>query len=194
MKKLFAILSLSSLLLAGSVICQAQHLTFKGVPITGTLKEFTNAMVQKGFHHEVTQDGVAVFSGDFAGYKDCSIGVLTLHNQDMVNQVTVFFSDHDTWSSLQSQYENLKALLTKKYGAPAEWSERFTSMAIPSDHGKIYALHSGEYYWYTKFITENGEIRVSLVEGMEYHTGRVCLIYYDKTNTEKARQAAFDDL
>jgi len=183
-----------TLSLCGGGMLKAQHLTFKGVPITGTLKEFTNAMVQKGFHHEVTQDGVAVFSGDFAGYKDCSIGVLTLHNQDMVNRVSVFFSDHDTWSSLQSQYENLKALLTKKYGAPAEWSERFTSMAIPSDHGKIYALHSGEYYWYTKFITENGEIRVSLVEGMEYHTGRVCLIYYDKTNTEKARQAAFDDL
>lgn len=194
MKKLFAIFSLSSLLLAGSVICQAQHLTFMGVPITGTLKEFTNAMVQKGFHHELTQDGVAVFSGDFAGYKDCSIGVLTLQNQDMVNQVTVFFSDHETWSSLQFQYENLKALLTKKYGAPAEWSERFTSMLITSDYDKISALRSGEYYWYTKFITENGEIRVSLVEGMEYHTGRVCLIYYDKTNTEKARQAAFDDL
>lgn len=183
-----------TLSLFGGGMLKAQHLTFKGVPITGTLKEFTSAMVQKGFHHEVTQDGVAVFSGDFAGYKDCSIGVLTLQNQDMVNQVTVFFSDHETWSSLQSQYENLKALLTKKYGAPAEWSERFTSMAIPSDHGKIYALHSGEYYWYTKFITENGEIRVSLVEGMEYHTGRVCLIYYDKTNTEKARQAAYDDL
>lgn len=183
-----------TLSLCGGGMLKAQHLTFKGIPITGTLKEFTNAMVQKGFHHELTQDGVALFSGEFAGYKDCSIGVLTLHNQDMVNRVSVFFSDHETWSSLQSQYENLKALLTKKYGAPAEWSERFTSMAIPSDHGKIYALHSGEYYWYTKFETENGEIRVSLVEGMEYHTGRVCLIYYDKTNTEKARQAAFDDL
>ena len=194
MKKLFAILSLSSLLLAGSVICQAQHLTFKGIPITGTLKEFTNAMVQKGFHHELTQDGVALFSGDFAGNEDCSIGVLTLHNQDMVNRVSVFFSDHDTWPSLQHQYEILKSLLTKKYGDPAEWSERFTSMLITSDYDKISALRSGEYYWYTKFITENGEIRVSLVEGMEYHTGRVCLIYYDKTNTEKARQAAFDDL
>lgn len=183
-----------TLSLCGGGMLKAQHLTFKGIPITGTLKEFTNAMVQKGFHHELTQDGVALFSGDFAGYKDCSIGVLTLHNQDMVNRVSVFFSDHDTWSSLQHQYEILKSLLTKKYGDPAEWSERFTSMLITSDYDKISALRSGEYYWYTKFITENGEIRVSLVEGMEYHTGRVCLIYYDKTNTEKARQAAFDDL
>lgn len=183
-----------TLSLCGGGMLKAQHLTFKGVPITGTLKEFTNAMIQKGFHHELTQDGLAVFSGDFAGYKDCSFGVLTLHNQDMVNRVSVFFSDHDTWSSLQHQYEILKSLLTKKYGDPAEWSERFTSMLITSDYDKISALRSGEYYWYTKFITENGEIRVSLVEGMEYHTGRVCLIYYDKTNTEKARQAAFDDL
>ena len=183
-----------TLSLCGGGMLKAQHLTFKGIPITGTLKEFTNAMVQKGFHHELTQDGVALFSGDFAGYKDCSIGVLTLHNQDMVNRVSVFFSDHDTWSSLQHQYEILKSLLTKKYGDPAEWSERFTSMLITSDYDKISALRSGEYYWYTKFITENGEIRVSLVEGMEYHTGRVCLIYYDKTNTEKARQEAFEDL
>ena len=123
---------------------KAQHLTFKGIPITGTLKEFTNAMVQKGFHHELTQDGVALFSGDFAGYKDCSIGVLTLHNQDMVNRVSVFFSDHDTWSSLQHQYEILKSLLTKKYGDPAEWSERFTSMLITSDYDKISALRSVE--------------------------------------------------
>lgn len=183
-----------TLSLFGGGMLKAQHLTFKGVPITGTLKEFTNAMIQKGFHHELTQDGLAVFSGDFAGYKDCSFGVITLQNQDVVNQVTLFFSDHETWSSLLNQYEILKSMLTKKYGTPAEWSERFTSGYTPSDNGKIYALHTGEYYWYTKYITEEGEIRLSLEEGREYHTGRVCLIYYDKTNTDKARQAAFDDL
>ena len=86
-----------TLSLCGGGMLKAQHLTFKGVPITGTLKEFTNAMIQKGFHHELTQDGLAVFSGDFAGYKDCSFGVLTLQNQDVVNQVTVLFSEHETW-------------------------------------------------------------------------------------------------
>lgn len=192
MKKLLTLMIVFSL--CGGGLLKAQHLTFKGVPITGTLKEFTNAMIQKGFHHELTQDGLAVFSGDFAGYKDCSFGVLTLQNQDVVNQVTLFFSDHETWSSLLNQYEILKSMLTKKYGTPAEWSERFTSGYTPSDNGKIYALHTGEYYWYTKYITEEGEIRLSLEEGREYHTGRVCLIYYDKTNTDKARQAAFDDL
>lgn len=184
-----------TLSLCGGSMLKAQHLTFKGVPITGTLKEFTNAMVQKGFHHELTQDGVAVFSGDFAGYRDCSIGVLTLQNQDVVNLVTVLFSEHETWSSLITQYNRLKLLLSQKYGAPADNTEVFTAEYPPSsDYSKLSALHSGEYVWYTSFETEEGEIRLSITEGVSYHTGCVRLTYYDKANTDKVRQAAFDDL
>lgn len=184
-----------TLSLFGGGMLKAQHLTFKGVPITGTLKEFTNAMIQKGFHHELTQDGLAVFSGDFAGYKDCSFWVITLQNQDVVNQVTVLFSEHETWSSLITQYNTLKLLLAQKYGAPADNMEVFTAKYPPSDdYFKISALHSEEYIWYTSFETAEGEIRLSLGEGISYHTGRVRLVYFDKTNTDKVRQAAFDDL
>lgn len=193
MKKfLMLIITLS---LCGGGMLKAQHLTFKGVPITGTLKEFTNAMIQKGFHHELTQDGLAVFSGDFAGYKDCSFGVITLQNQDVVNLVTVLFSEHETWSSLITQYNRLKLLLSQKYGAPADNTEVFTAEYPPSsDYSKLSALHSGEYVWYTSFETEEGEIRLSITEGVSYHTGCVRLTYYDKANTDKVRQAAFDDL
>lgn len=184
-----------TLSLFGGGMLKAQHLTFKGVPITGTLKEFTNAMIQKGFHHELTQDGLAVFSGDFAGYKDCSFGVITLQNQDVVNLVTVLFSEHETWSSLITQYNRLKLLLSQKYGAPADNTEVFTAEYPPSsDYSKLSALHSGEYVWYTSFETEEGEIRLSITEGVSYHTGCVRLTYYDKANTDKVRQAAFDDL
>lgn len=193
MKKLLTLMIVFSLF--GGCMLKAQHLTFKGVPITGTLKEFTNAMIQKGFHHELTQDGLAVFSGDFAGYKDCSFGVITLQNQDVVNQVTVLFSEHETWSSLITQYNTLKLLLAQKYGAPADNMEVFTAKYPPSDdYFKISALHSEEYIWYTSFETAEGEIRLSLSEGISYHTGRVRLIYFDKTNTDKVRKAAFDDL
>lgn len=34
-----------------------QHLSFKGVPINGTMKSYTDAMVKAGFHYEITQDG-----------------------------------------------------------------------------------------------------------------------------------------
>ena len=50
---------------------QSEHLTFKGVPIDGTLTEFVTKMKTAGFTHLGTQDGMAALQGDFAGYKNC---------------------------------------------------------------------------------------------------------------------------
>lgn len=54
-------LLLACLLFAGTVFAQ-QHLSFKDVPINGSLKEYTDAMIKAGFHYERTQDGVCLFS------------------------------------------------------------------------------------------------------------------------------------
>ena len=107
---------------AGSLFAQ-QHLSFKGVPIDGTLKAYTDAMIKAGFHYEGTQDGIAVLSGDFAGHKDCTIGVYTLKNLDVVSFITVLFPDQETWTSLKNEYEILKSMLTEKYGEPGELQE-----------------------------------------------------------------------
>lgn len=56
----------------------SQHLTFKGVPLDGTLEQYVLKMKQNGFKHLSTKDGVAMLQGDFAGYKDCFVGVSTL--------------------------------------------------------------------------------------------------------------------
>lgn len=73
------------------------HLTFKGVPIDGTLKEYIAAMKKAGFNYKgTTNDGSAILTGDFAGYKNCSIEVSTLNNCDVVNRITVIFSDKNT--------------------------------------------------------------------------------------------------
>ena len=74
MKNLFT-LFFTCLLFAGSIFAQ-QHLSFKGVPIDGTLKAYTDAMIKAGFHYEGTYDGVAALSGDFAGHKGCTIGYI----------------------------------------------------------------------------------------------------------------------
>ena len=80
------------LLFAGSTFAQ-QHLSFKSVPIDGTLKAYTEAMVKAGFHYEGTHDGISLFTGDFAGYKNCIVGVSTLKSCDVVNRIAVLFLD-----------------------------------------------------------------------------------------------------
>lgn len=193
MKRLIVLASFLAIVSIG-IGQQQQHLTFKGVPIDGTIKEYTNTMIKAGFHYKGTNNGVSMLTGDFAGYKDCMIHVATLSNCDVVSHIAVLFPDRDTWSSLLNDYEKLKAMLTTKYGTPKHCSERFTGYVGSSDNLKLLALDSGEYEWYTVFSTEFGDIELSLEKGSSYSTGAVCLSYFDKINSEKVFNSAMDDL
>ena len=59
-----------------------EHLSFKSVPIDGTLTEYVLKMKQNGFSHIETEDGTAILKGDFAGYKECTVRVSTLKQKD----------------------------------------------------------------------------------------------------------------
>ena len=182
------------LLIAGTLFAQ-QHLSFKGVPINGTLQEYTNAMVKAGFHYEGTQDGLSLLTGDFAGYKNCIVGVSTLKNLDVVSYIAVLFPDKDTWTSVLSDYESLKSMLTEKYGTPSDYKEKFIGYVGDYDNGLVmHALKDGEYVWYTLFSTDLGNIELSIISGTKYNTAAVRLGYYDKANSEKVRSSAIDDL
>ncbi len=187
-------LFLACLVFAGNLFAQ-QHLSFKGVPINGTLKSYTDAMVKAGFHYELTQDGTALLTGDFAGYKGCTVGVSTLKNLDVVSRIAVLFPEKETWSAVLGDYEHLKNMLTVKYGTPSDSQEKFTGYIGDYDNYLVmHALKDGEYVWYTTFTTELGDIELSIMSGREYDTAMVRLSYYDKANSEKVRSAAMDDL
>lgn len=69
MKKIilfFATLFMSVISFAQS---NSEHLTFKGVPIDGTLSEYVAKMKSAGFKYLGEQDGTAILQGDFAGFK-----------------------------------------------------------------------------------------------------------------------------
>lgn len=150
-------------------------------------------MVEKGFVYEGTQDGIALLSGDFAGQKKCYVAVSTLKGNDLVNMIAVLFNSYETWSGVLGQYEQLKEMLTEKYGEPENIREEFTTY-VGDDWFKLNALHTGEYVWATVFSTDKGDIELSIVEGEESSSGRVMLRYFDKLNSEKVRQSAIDDL
>ena len=108
MKKVFF-----SLLLAFTIVATAfaqeesEHLTFKGVPIDGTLNEYVAKMKQAGFTHISTQDGTAVLQGDFAGLKDCTVLIYTLDAINVVSKICVLFPECNVWSSLEQNYNLL---------------------------------------------------------------------------------------
>lgn len=103
----------------------SEHLTFKGVPIDGTLSEYVSKMKQAGFVYIGTEDETAILQGDFAGFKECMVGVSTLKNVNVVSNIGVIFPSCDNWSSLERDYEQLKSMLTQKYGKPSDVVEQF---------------------------------------------------------------------
>lgn len=168
-------------------------MTFKGVPIDGTLQAYTQLMKQKGFTHLSTQEGVALLKGDFAAYKDCIIGVTTLKQRDLVSKITVIFPDCDTWSSLASNYFSLKDMLTEKYGEPVDCMEIFQSDQPDDDNLKMHKVKFDNCKYYTIYKTENGNIELSIS-----HNGviscYVTLRYFDRINSNVIRQEAMNDL
>ena len=172
----------------------SEHLKFKGVPIDGTLNEYVSKMKQAGFQLIGTDDGVALLEGEFAGYRDCLIGVSTLKSVNVVNTIGVVFPAREDWSSLEGDYEHLKSMLTEKYGEPADVVEKFQGYGNPqTDQEKWINLITDNYTWYTIFETENGDIQLSLEKG-DYGEYFVLLKYFDKINTEAVRSAAMEDL
>lgn len=172
----------------------ADHLTFKGVPIDGTLDEYVSKMKKSGFSHLGTEDGTAILNGDFAGYKNCHIGVSTLKQKDLVHKIAVIFPDKDTWSTLSGNYYDLKKMLTEKYGKPSDVVEKFDGYSQPKDdNSKMYEVKFDHCKYYSIWETENGEIQLSI----EHNSVTSCFVrlgYFDRINSEKIKAKAIDDL
>ncbi len=194
MKKITTSLLLFLFTISSFSQSNSEHLTFKGVPIDGTLSEYVMEMKKAGFTLVETKDGIAILEGDFAAYKDCAIGIVTLKQKDLVSKITVVFPDHDTWSSLSTNYYNLKELLTEKYGEPVENKEKFDTSSQPDDdYSKMFQVQFNNCIYYTTYETENGSIQLSIDhEGVSNCFVR--LTYFDKTNSEIIRAKALDDL
>lgn len=197
MKKLFfaVFLSLAACIAFAQIKADSSaHLTFKGVPLDGTLDQYVVKMKQNGFKHISTNDGIAMLQGDFAGYKDCYVGVSTLKQKDLVHKIGVVFPEKDTWSTLSGNYFDLKQMLTVKYGKPSIEVEKFDTRIEPrDDRSKMYEVQFDRCKYYSTWETDKGEIQLSID-----HNGVtncfVKLAYFDKINSATVKKQAIDDL
>ena len=173
-----------------------EHLSFKGVPIDGKLDEYVSKMKQNGFTHLQTEDGTAYLNGDFAGYKDCYVGVSTLKQNDLVYKIAVVFKEKDTWSKLSTNYFDLKKMLTEKYGEPSDVVEKFD---VPSysqprdDQDRMIKVKYDNCKYYSVWQTDKGEIQLS-IDHSDVTSCFVKLTYLDKINAAIVNAKAKDDL
>jgi hypothetical protein len=151
-------------------------------------------MKQSGFKHLGTEDKTAVLIGDFAGYKDCYVGVSTLTQKDLVHKIAVMFPERETWSTLSGNYFELKEMLTEKYGEPSVVLEKFDTYPEPKDDNfKMYEVQFDNCKYNSIWQTDKGEIQLSIS-----HDGVtscfVRLAYFDKINSNIIKEKAKGDL
>lgn len=192
MKKLIITLMMLAALTATA---QTGHLTFKGVPIDGSLTSFVGKLKQKGFSQITTSEGVTILKGDFAAYKGCTIAAVSDESGN-VYRVGVIFPDQDTWVRLHNNYATLKELLTQKYGNPENVVEEFQSSFRNreiDDNTKMHYVKFDQCRYISSFSTEQGniELRIDHNESLDCY---VVLIYEDASNSNKVRSSAIDDL
>lgn len=172
----------------------SKHLSFKGVQLDGTLDQYVVKMKQNGFTHISTNDGMAMLQGDFAGFKNCYVGVSTLKKKDLVHKIGVIFPDSDTWSALSGNYFNLKEMLTEKYGNPTETVEKFDGYSQPrDDNTKMHEVKFDRCKYFSIWVTDKGEIQLSI----DHNSVTSCfvkLVYFDKINSATIKKQAIDDL
>ena len=84
-------------------------LSFKGIPMSGTLTAFGSELVKAGFKNA----GNGTYTGDFAGYSGCKV---TPSGSNPVREVRVDFPVISDWDALEKAYDSLQASLTQKYG------------------------------------------------------------------------------
>jgi outer membrane protein assembly factor BamA len=147
-------------------------MTFKGIPINGSLSSFVSNLKSKGFTLDLIEDGLATLKGDFAGKSNCTIVVVATEQSNTVWKVVVFFPEKTSWYSLKSEYESFKESYTEKYGNPESY-EFFSNPYYEGDGYELQALTSEKCRFVSYYQTDKGYITV------EVHRSQCLLVSYE---------------
>lgn len=168
-----------------------EHLSFKGIPITGSMTTFCQKLKAKGFVQVRNDESVHWFKGDFTG-RSATVGVVGADNGQEVYSIAVFFDESDSWNTLVNTYQHYKDLYMEKYGKPTLCVENNPS----TQDSNIYQMHElsqGRVTYCCIFEAPGGLIQISIEKGA-YNEGHVMIKYQDEQNALSKRQRDLDEI
>lgn len=120
MKRL--ILCFAMIMMVISDTCAERHMTFLGLPIDGTIYEFKDLMVDKGYRFLEERDQFCFLEGMFTG-KDVTLVLVGTPLTKTIWKVLVKFKKEIYWADLKMSFLEYEDLYKKKYGEPTEKCE-----------------------------------------------------------------------
>ena len=192
MKKLIVSFALMIITLALYAQSSSEHLTFKGIPIEGSMTEFCQKLKAKGFTSIGSENNVTLFSGDFTG-REANIGVTATNDGENVFAVVVLFDPSGEWNTLVNTYDYYKDLYTRKYGKPAISKEKNPALS-DSNTALMAEVHQGTAVWGSVWKVTGGEIELSIEKTSGVYKGVVVIRYRDSQNVEAKIQKDLEDI
>lgn len=184
---------LLSILLCVSFCANAQeHLTFKGIPIEGSMTAFCQKLKAKGYTQMGKDKNITLFSGDFTG-RQATVGIGASDDGKNVFSVVVLFDPSGEWNTLVSAYNYYKDLYTRKYGEPTVSKENNPSRS-DSNTALMAEVHQGTVVYGSAWTVSGGDIQLSIEKSSGVYEGMVMIRYRDSQNVEAKIKSDLEDI
>jgi len=178
MKKVRLIIVASIILFSVNLFAQ-EHLSFKGIPITGKSAAYVEQLKNQAFTFIKTEGNISVLEGTFINLP-CTIYTIGSINTNTIWKVHLTFSDEISWSSLKGSYNTIKGQYQTKYGT-GESYEYFTKPYYEGDGYELQAIAKEKCSYATYWNTDLGYISVKI-------SGKhVAISYEDKIGADVNR-------
>ena len=192
MKKLIVSFAFVLIALTSYAQSSSEHLTFKGIPIEGSMTEFCQKLKAKGFTSIGSENNLALFIGDFTG-RNATIGVTATDDGKNVFAVVVFFDPSGEWNTLVNTYDYYKNLYTRKYGEPTISKENNPARS-DSNTALMAQVHEGTVVYGSAWEVAGGDIQLSIEMTSGVYEGIVMIRYRDSQNVEAKIKNDLDDI
>ena len=179
---LFAVISLMA----------QEHLSFKGIPIEGSMTAFCQKLKAKGFTSIGSENNLTLFTGDFTG-RNATVGVTATDDGKDVFAVVVLFDPSGEWNALINTYDYYKDLYTRKYGEPSISKEKNPALS-DSNTALMAEVHQGTVVYGSAWEVTGGDIQLSIEKSSGVYKGMVMIRYRDSQNVEAKIQNDLNDI
>ena len=179
---LFAVISLMA----------QEHLSFKGIPIEGSMTAFCQKLKAKGFTSIGSENNLTLFTGDFTG-RNATVGVTATDDGKDVFAVVVLFDPSGEWNALINTYDYYKDLYTRKYGKPSISKEKNPALS-DSNTALMAEVRQGTVVYGSAWEVTGGDIQLSIEKSSGVYKGMVMIRYRDSQNVEAKIQNDLNDI
>lgn len=169
-----------------------EHLSFKGIPIEGSMTAFCQKLKAKGFTSIGSENNLTLFTGDFTG-RNATVGVTATDDGKDVFAVVVLFDPSGEWNALINTYDYYKDLYTRKYGKPSISKEKNPALS-DSNTALMAEVHQGTVVYGSAWEVTGGDIQLSIEKSSGVYKGMVMIRYRDSQNVEAKIQNDLNDI